>query len=120
MTGHKKKSADGKDVIPDEGTLVIVQSIFKPRARGKGPSQIARIPENEQILTTAHYYSRKYRKGQAGMDMRRPYGWSTNSVAHILENQTSLGHVHSRSISRQKTVRSFGRRSTPRRKKRTL
>ena len=93
--GYKKKSSDGKDIIPDEETSVIVQYIFKLCAGGKGPSQIARILENEQILTPAHYYYRKYGKGQSGMDMQRPYGWSTNSVAHILENQTYLGHTHS-------------------------
>ena len=93
--GYKKKSADGKDIIPDEETSVIVQYIFKLCAGGKGPSQIARILENEQVLTPAHYYYRKYGKGQAEMDMQRPYGWSTNSVAHILENQTYLGHTHS-------------------------
>ncbi|MBQ8830561.1 MAG: DUF4368 domain-containing protein, partial [Oscillospiraceae bacterium] len=93
--GYKKKSADGKDIIPDEETSVIVQYIFKLCAGGKGPSQIARILENEQILTPAHYYYRKYGKGQAGMDMQRPYGWSSTSVAHILDNMIYLGHTHS-------------------------
>ena len=93
--GYKKKSADGKDIIPDEETSVIVQYIFKLCAGGKGPSQIARILENEQVLTPAHYYYRKYGKGQAGMDMQRPYGWSSTSVAHILDNMIYLGHTHS-------------------------
>ena len=92
--GYKKKSSDGKDIIPDEETSVIVQYIFKLCAGGKGPSQIARILENEQVLTPAHYYYRKYGKGQAGMDMQRPYGWSSTSVGHILANQTYLGHTH--------------------------
>ena len=93
--GYKKKSADGKDIIPDEETSVIVQYIFKLCAGGKGPSQIARILENEQVLMPAHYYHRKYGKGQAGMDMQRPYGWSSTSVAHILDNMIYLGHTHS-------------------------
>lgn len=93
--GYKKKSADGKDIVPDEETSVVVQYIFKLCAGGKGPSQIARILENEQILTPAHYYYRKYGKGQAGMDMQRPYGWSSTSVAHILDNMIYLGHTHS-------------------------
>ena len=93
--GYKKKSSDGKDIIPDEETSVVVQYIFKLCAGGKGPSQIARILENEQILTPAHYYYRKYGKGQAGMDMQRPYGWSSTSVAQILDNMIYLGHTHS-------------------------
>ena len=93
--GYKKRAADSKEIVPDEETAPIVKYIFELCAGGKGPSQIARILSNEQVLTPAHYYYRKYYgKGQAGMDMQRPYGWSTNSVAHILENQTYLGHTH--------------------------
>ena len=93
--GYKKRTADSKKIVPDEETAPIVKYIFELCAGGNGPSQIARILSNEQVLTPAHYYYRKYGKGQAGMDMQRPYGWSTNSVAHILENQTYLGHTHS-------------------------
>ena len=92
--GYKKRATDRKEIVPDEETAPIVKYIFELCAGGKGPSQIARILENEQVLTPAHYYYRKYGKGQAGMDMQRPYGWSANSVAHILENQTYLGHTH--------------------------
>lgn len=92
--GYKKRAADSKEIVPDEETAPIVEYIFKLCAGGKGPNQIARILQNEQILTPAHYYYLKYGKGQAGMDMQRPYGWSSTSVAHILENQTYLGHTH--------------------------
>ena len=93
--GYKKKSADGKDIVPDEETSVVVQYIFKLCAGGKGPSQIARILENEQVLTPAHYYYRKYGKCHARMDMQRPYGWSSTSIADILDNMIYLGHTHS-------------------------
>lgn len=63
-------------------------------AGGKGPSQIARILEKEQVLTPAHHYYRKYGKGHAGMDMDRPYGWSSSSVTHILDSVVYLGHNH--------------------------
>ena len=92
--GYKKRAADSKEIVPDEETAPIVEYIFKLCAGGKGPNQFARILQNEQILTPAHYYYRKYGKGQAGMDMQRPYGWSSTCVAHILENQTYLGHTH--------------------------
>ena len=41
--GCKKKSSDGKDIVPDEETSVIVQYIFKLCAGGKGPSQTAQV-----------------------------------------------------------------------------
>ena len=92
--GYKQKDRDSKEIVPDEETASIVQRIFSLCASGKGPKQIARILELEQVLTPAHYYYRKYGKGHPGMDMERPYGWSSNSVAHILENIIYLGHHH--------------------------
>ena len=78
----------------DEETTPIVKHIFELCAGGKGPSQIARILANERMLTPARYYCRKHGKGQAGMDMQRPYGWSSTSAGHILANQTCRGHIH--------------------------
>ena len=92
--GYKQKDRDSKEIIPDEETAPIVKRIFSLCASGKGPKQIARILESEQVLTPAHYYYRKYGKGHPGMDMERPYGWSSNSVAHILDNIIYLGHHH--------------------------
>ena len=92
--GYKRKEHDSKEIIPDEETAPIVKRIFSLCASGKGPSQIARILENEQVLTPAYYYYRKYGKGHAGMDMDRPYGWSKNSVVNVLDNMVYLGHNH--------------------------
>ena len=92
--GYKRKEHDSKEIIPDEDTAPVVKRIFSLCASGKGSSQIARILAEEQVLTPAHYYYRKYGKSHAGMDMDRPYGWSTNSVSNILENMTYLGHNH--------------------------
>ncbi len=92
--GYQQKDRDSKEIVPDEETAPIVQRIFSLCASGKGPRQIARILELEQVLTPAHYYYRKYGKGHPGMDMERPYGWSSNSVTHILDNIIYLGHHH--------------------------
>lgn len=92
--GYKRREIDCKEIIPDEETAPIVKRIFDMCAGGKGPSQIARILEKEQVLTPAHYYYRKYGKGHAGMDMDRPYGWSSSSVTHILDSVVYLGHNH--------------------------
>lgn len=92
--GYKPKDHDSKEIVPDEETAPIVKRIFELCASGKGPSQIARILAEEQVLTPAHYYYKKYGKGHSGMDMERPYGWSSTSVAHILDNMVYLGHYH--------------------------
>lgn len=92
--GYKRREFDCKEIIPDEETAPIVKRIFDMCAGGKGPSQIARILEKEQVLTPAHYYYKKYGKGHAGMDMDRPYGWSSSSVTHILDSVVYLGHNH--------------------------
>lgn len=92
--GYKRKAFDCKEIIPDEETAPAVRRIFDLCAAGKGPSQIARLLEKEQVLTPAHFYYRKYGKGHAGMDMDRPYGWSSTSVTHILDNLVYLGHNH--------------------------
>lgn len=92
--GYKRRELDCKEIIPDEETAPIVKRIFDMCAGGKGPSQIARILEKEQVLTPAHYYYRKYGKGHVGMDMDRPYGWSSSSVTHILDSVVYLGHNH--------------------------
>ena len=92
--GYKQKDRDSKEIVPDEETAPIVKRIFSLCASGKGPKQIARILELEQVLTPAHYYYRKYGKGHAGMDMDRPYGWSKSSVVRVLDNLVYLGHNH--------------------------
>ena len=92
--GYKAKDHDSKEIIPNEETAPIVKRIFNLCAGGKGPKQIARILELEQVLTPAHYYYRKHGKGHAGMDMERPYGWSSRTVANILDNIVYLGHHH--------------------------
>lgn len=92
--GYKRREFNCKEIIPDEETAPIVKRIFDMCAGGKGPSQIARILEKEQVLTPAHYYYKKYGKGHAGMDMDRPYGWSSSSVTHILDSVVYLGHNH--------------------------
>ena len=72
-----------------------MKRIFSLCASGKGPSQIARILAEEKVLTPGHYYLRKYGKGQANLDMDRPYGWSDRTVSNILDNLIYLGHTHS-------------------------
>lgn len=92
--GYKKKNEDSKEIIPDEVTAPVVQYIFNLCAGGKGPSQIARILSEKKILTPAHYYYRTSGKLTPGMDMERPYAWSSRTISGILCNMAYLGHTH--------------------------
>ena len=97
--GYKKKTADSKEIVPDEETAPVVQYIFNLYAGGKGPSQIARILSDEKILTPAHYSYRTSRTMTAGMDMDRPYAWNSGTISHILCNMVYLHTMKSTTIS---------------------
>lgn len=91
--GYRKKDKDSKEIVPDEETAPVVRRIFELCASGKGPSQIARILTGETILTPANYYHRKHGKVHVNLDATRPYTWSGNTVAAILDNRSYLGHT---------------------------
>ena len=91
--GYRKKSPDSKEIVPDEETAPVVQRIFQLCAGGKGPSQVARILTEEQILTPANYTYQKTGKSHNHVDLTRPYNWSGSSVTGILDNKVYLGHT---------------------------
>lgn len=62
-------------------------------AGGNGPSQIARILKKEQILTPTMYAYTKYGITHVGLDTQRPYHWSGDTVADMLENEIYLGNT---------------------------
>ena len=62
-------------------------------ASGKGPSQIARILKKEQVLTPTMYAYAKYGMTHTGLDTQRPYHWSGDTVADMLENEIYLGNT---------------------------
>ena len=57
------------------------------------PSQIARILKKEQILTPTMYAYTKYGMTHTGLDTQRPYHWSGDTVADMLENEIYLGNT---------------------------
>ena len=91
--GYRKKAPDSKEIVPDEETAPVVQRIFQLCAGGKGPSQIARILTEEQILTPANYTYQNTGKSHNHVDLTRPYNWSGSSVTGILDNKVYLGHT---------------------------
>lgn len=91
--GYRKKDSSTKDIVPDEDAAPIIKRIFELCASGKGPSQIARILTEEQVLTPSNYYYRKTGASHVGLDTTRPFSWSGSTVTGILDNKTYLGHM---------------------------
>ncbi len=85
--GYRCDPNDKDKWIMDEDAAPIVKRIFDLCIDGKGPEQISRILERDQVLTTkALYASRK------GKPMpKNPYGWSDQSIVGILERQEYTG-----------------------------
>lgn len=68
-----------------------MRQIFTLCAAGKGPSQIARILTERNILTPANYYFQKAGKTHKGCDALHPCTWSGTTVSDILKNVMYLG-----------------------------
>lgn len=88
--GYMKSDEDKKQWIIDEPAAEVVRKIFDLCLGGKGPSQIARLLEEQQLLSpTAYYYSigRKCRN----KNPLNPYRWEQKTVVHILENRQYTG-----------------------------
>ena len=88
-----RKDPDTKKLIVDDEAAAIVRRIFAMCASGSGPSQIARILKKEQILTPTMYAYTKYGMTHTGLDTQRPYNWSGDTVADMLENEIYLGNT---------------------------
>lgn len=91
--------------IPDEDTAPVVRRIFDLTLAGKGPSQIARILEQNKVLTTKALYSRQQERPLP----ERPYHWAEQSVEAILERIEYTGCVcnfktHSKSYKLKKRI----------------
>ena len=87
------KDLETKKLVIDEEAAAVVKRIFALCAAGNGPSQIARILKKEQVLTpTMHAYA-KYGMTHTGLDTQRPYHWSGDTVADMLENEIYIGNT---------------------------
>ena len=91
--GYKTSEADPTHLEPDAEAAEVVRQIFTLCASGKGPSQIARILTEQNILTPANYYFQKTGKMHHGRDPLRPCAWSGTTVSDILGILVYLGHT---------------------------
>ena len=85
--GYRCDPNDKDKWILDEDAAPVVKRIFDLCIDGKGPEQISRILERDQVLTTKALYAS--RKGKPLP--KNPYGWSDQSIVGILERQEYTG-----------------------------
>jgi site-specific DNA recombinase len=102
--GYKKDESDPKrKIVPDEDAAPVVRRIFSLCAGGKGPTQIAKQLNSEQIFSPGYYYYNKTGVLLTNVDVTKPYAWNNTTVANILEDEVYLGHT----ISLQSTTISY-------------
>ena len=88
--GYMKDPADKEKWLIDEPAAEIVRKIFALCLDGRGPSQIARQLEKENIMVPSAYYQSINRK----CSQKVPIGscrWDTRTIVHILENRQYTG-----------------------------
>ena len=85
--GYRCDPNDKDKWILDEDAAPVVKRIFDLCIDGKGPEQISRILERDQVLTTKALYAS--RKGKPLP--KNPYGWKGQSIVGILERQEYTG-----------------------------
>ena len=91
--GYRKSETAENHLESDPEAAEIVRQIFSLCAAGKGPSQIARILADQNVLTPANYYFQKTGKTHKGRDALHPCTWSGTTVSDILKNVMYLGHT---------------------------
>ena len=82
-----------KTLVVDEVTAPVVKRIFALCLDGKGPTQIANILTDDNILKPRAYYHQKTGRYGTADIISNPTRWSEQSVAQILEDRTYLGHT---------------------------
>lgn len=90
--GYQKDPEDKKHWIVDEGAAAVVKRIFALCLDGYGPTQIARILKEEQIITpTIHFQQTGRATRNAPPD--NLYNWTGDTIADILERPEYQGHT---------------------------
>lgn len=91
--GYMKSPESYKKWIIDPEAAEIVRRIYKMALEGKGNETIARILQEDGILTPMSYWRKKGLK-RAGKDTHvNPCKWEKNTIKTILANQEYVGDV---------------------------
>jgi len=93
--GYRTDPTDKDHWIIDEDAAPVVKRIFNLAIDGKGPEQIARILEQDKVLTTKALYAKQSENHPDPKKRKkmpeRPYHWIGQSVAGILERMEYTG-----------------------------
>lgn len=90
--GYRKDETCRKSWVVDEEAAQVVRRIFSLCLDGYGPSQIARILQEDKVLTPTAYYHLMGRTFRNTLP-EDIYSWSQKSVARILERPEYQGHT---------------------------
>ncbi len=88
--GYRKSENSPKEWIIDEPAAQVVKKIYALCLAGRGPSQIARQLEEEQILIPSAYYESIGRTHSQKV-FQSPYAWDQKTIVGILENRQYTG-----------------------------
>ena len=91
--GYRKGEEKESPLVVDEEAAMVVKRIFAMCASGMGPSQIAKQLKSESIYSPSMYAYVKYGISHSGLNTERPYNWTSDMVADMLQNMVYLGHT---------------------------
>ena len=93
--GYRTDPADKEHWVIDEEAAPMVKRIFDLTIDGKGPEQIARILEQDKVLTAKALYAKQSENHPDPKKRKkmpeRPYHWIGQSVVGILERMEYTG-----------------------------
>lgn len=93
--GYRTDPADKERWVIDEEAAPVVKRIFDLTIDGKGPEQIARILEQDKVLTAKALYAKQSENHPDPKKRKkmpeRPYHWIGQSVVGILERMEYTG-----------------------------
>jgi len=86
--GYQKDPKDKNRLIMEEEGANIVRQIFELSKSGLGSKKICNILNEKNVITPINYRRKKLYGEEP-----KPTRWNTESVIHILRNQTYIGHT---------------------------
>ncbi len=90
--GYEKDPDNKKQWIVDAEAAAVVKRIFALCLDGYGPSQIARILQDDKVHTPAAHWQAQGKATNQSVP-ENPYAWVSATVSDILEKKDYLGHT---------------------------
>ena len=105
-----KNPESKREWIVDEEAAEVVREIFRLCVSGHGPTQIAKMLAEREILCPTYYALERGEKPRTALPPHK-YAWNGPVVAQILDRMDYLGHTvniktHVKSYKHHKTIHS--------------